>query len=128
MPTPVFPTVDAKGNRIPNPSKPLAEGIQTNNLVIGYDSGHEQRRRRSEPRRTWEVNYTALRQDAYDTIYGFFMSRGGNFESFFWDHPVTKARHLVRFNSDFLQSEYVQHGRISGPIWKMSFKLIQVWE
>ena len=66
-----FPTVTAQGKRIPNPSRPLQEGIAANDLVFSSDACHEQRRRKGLPIYTFELSYAALTHEQYITIRNF---------------------------------------------------------
>lgn len=124
---PTYPTTDSTGARIPNPSRPLTEGVQPNTLVQTFDSGHEQRRKKGDPRMTWEFTYLVLTDAAYRTLQNFYIARGGIAESFAWTHPLTKQQYpSVRFNMDTFSGEYFEHPS-KGALWKLAVKLIQVF-
>ena len=130
MSTPIFPSLvaakyDASQPRIPNPARPLKEGIKTNVLIQTFDSGHEQRRQKSDPKRTFDLSYPVLKSKEYFTIRDFFL-QVTNSQAFLWTHPVEKTQHLVRFNMDTFAGEYVEHGP-SGPLYKLQLSLLQVW-
>ena len=121
-----YPIFDYKSNRIPNPSKPITDGIQFSTIITAFDSGVEQRRKKGAPRRTWEFNYVALLGTAYQTIADFFLNRGGPLESFQWVHPLSNLQYTVRFNMDSLSGEYFEHTPNKGPVYKLAIKLIEV--
>ena len=125
--TNIYPTSDSTGDRIPNPSRPLTEGVQTNTLVQTFDSGHEQRRKKGDAKATWEFTYLALTDAAYRTLQNFFIARGGNCEAFFWVHPLTQRQYSVRFNMDTFTGEHFEHATKKGKLWKLAIKLIQVF-
>lgn len=124
-----FPTtyVNSKGATVPfpTPQRPIPEGIKTSVLINQFDSGHEQRRRKGAPRKTFEVTYPFLDQQAYAALQAFFLSVGGSLDTFSWVHPVTKVTYTVRFDLDALQGEYHMTTRL-GHFWKCSLKLLQV--
>lgn len=110
----------------PIPQKPIAESVKTNNLIYTADSGYEQRRKKSAPRRTFELTFPLLDRQAYETLQTFFLQAGGNLESFAWTHPVTKTSYVVRFDQDTLQGEYFLTTTHMRHYWKVAVKLIQV--
>lgn len=123
----VYPTVDGKGVLIPPPSRPLQESVKFNSLVLSFDSGHEQRRSKGLPKKSWDIQYLALGNEAKKTIQAFFIARGGSREAFTWTHPETKETFSVRFDGDTLQTEcFGQHPKL-GALWKVSFKVVQVF-
>lgn len=117
----LYPTT---GQPIPNPSRPLQEGIKTTTIVFAADSGHEQRRPRSAPKRTFQLSYTVLTLDQYKTIRDFFMLVT-NVSCFTWVHPVEKTSYLVKFAMDTFSGEYFSHGH--QPLYKLQLQLEQVW-
>lgn len=125
MALPAYPTTDTAGKRIPNPARPLKEGIKANVLVTAFDSGHEQRRKKGATRQTWELTYPALLQKAYDTLKTFWLARL-TVEAFTWTHPITKVVYTVRFENDTWQGDNVLHDKKLGPIWTLNLKLIEV--
>lgn len=112
-------------NLLPNPSRPLKDGVKASTIVYTGDSGHEQRRDRSNPRRTFDLAWNALTLDQYITIRDFYM-QALNSAPFLWIHPVEKTRLLVRFANEVFQGENFAHGP-SGPIYKLQLSLLQVW-
>jgi hypothetical protein len=121
-----YPTVDTfHSKRIPNPARPLDEGVQLNNLLISFDSGAEERRKRGKARRTWELTYPALYSDAYQTLYNFFIACSGSIVPFTWIHPETKVVYNVRFNSDNFTAKCIGKNR-KGSIWTLGLKIIEV--
>lgn len=125
-----FPKVVASkyktlGDKIPNPSRPFKEGIKTNTIIFSADSGHEQRREKSDPKLTFEISWVALTQDQYLTIRDFFLVVL-NSKPFLWNHPLTGVVYLVRFSNEIFQGENKGHGP-KGPIYTLSLSLLQVW-
>jgi phage-related protein len=120
-----FPTQTPQGKRVPNPSRPLQEGIAAQDLIFSSDSGHEQRRRKGLPICTFELSYVALTYDQYVTIRNFYINHT-TAKAFDWYHPFTKQKYRVRFASDNLQGEYFEHPAVTGPLYKLSFALRQV--
>lgn len=110
---------------LPNPSRPLKEGVRANTIIYAADSGHEQRREKSNPRRTFDLTWNALTLDQYLTLRDFYMVVL-NSAPFMWTHPIENTRVLVRFANDVFQGENVGHGP-KGPIYKLQVSLLQVW-
>lgn len=125
FPTLVDSKYDPKRPRIPNCSQPLREGIKTNLLMQTFDSGHEQRRQRSDPRRTFDPTYNVLTLNQYLTLRDFFFTVL-NSVPFTWVHPIEKTLCLVRFDMDTFAGETIGHGP-KGPLYKLQLKLLQVW-
>lgn len=125
-----YPTtyVNRKGQTVslPNPSRSgLTYGVRTNNLVQGFDSGHEERRKKGAPKNTFEFSYLYLDKEAALTLRTFFLARSGNVESFSWTDPVMKVAYpKVRFDMDTFVMENVTHNDL-GPLFKVSIKLIE---
>jgi phage-related protein len=119
-----FPAVDSKGKRIPNPSRPLTEGVATNDLVFTADSGHEQRRQKGVHLFTFELKWDALTLEAYQTIRNFYIKHTTT-KSFRWIHPLTSQELKVRFTSETFSGENFAH-RKTGPIYKAACRLKQV--
>lgn len=131
MPATPFPSTvaakyDATTPRLPNCSRPIKESIKQDSLVVSFDSGHEQRRTKSDPKRIFEVTYAALTQNEYATIRDFFL-QVTNVTPFTWTHPVEKTVYLVRFDMDTFTGEHFQHSPVAGPLYKLQLKLLQVW-
>ncbi|KKT87500.1 MAG: hypothetical protein UW88_C0030G0004 [Candidatus Collierbacteria bacterium GW2011_GWD2_45_10] len=135
MPIPVFPTnyttaglpsTTGTDHRLPNPSRPLSEAIKVPSITFQADSGHTQRRKKSNPIRVWDCNYPALYANQAQAIETFFLQMYGSVTSFDWWHPVSKSKFHVRFQSDTLEKKYIEHGP-KGPIYTLSFKLEQTW-
>jgi len=110
---------------IPNPSRPFKEGTKSNTLIYTGDSGHEQRREKSPPKRTFEVTWAALTLDQYVTLRDFYMYVL-NSKPFLWMHPIEKTQILVRFANEVFQGENFGHGP-KGPIYKLQLSLLEVW-
>lgn len=130
MPTLQFPTVVSAlyptvGTRIPNPSVPLKEGVKTNTLVFTGDSGHEQRRDKSDPKRVFDPSWNALFVDQYLTIRDFYLQVRCT-TPFLWTHPIEKTQFLVRFTNDVFHGENKGYGP-KGPIYTTSVNMLQVW-
>ena len=130
MPIPVYPSayVDKSGETkyLPAPSRPLTEGVKTNNLVTSFESGHEQRRVKGDPRRTFEWTYNVLSEQEASLLVTFFIQRYGNVQSFIWTHPMSKEQLQVRFDMDAMVKENFAHGP-KGPLYKLNVKLVQVF-
>lgn len=123
-----FPTTyvhNGKTLRLPNPSMPLSFGFKANNLIIAFESGHEQRRTKGEMKRTVDINYQALHAGAAKVIIDFFISTGGETRSFIWTDPTDYTEILMRFDSNTIQKEYFAHNA-QGPLYNTAFKLVQV--
>ncbi len=126
FPKVVSPSYPSAGTRIPNPSMPLQEGIKTSTITFVADSGHEQRRQKSDPKRTFQLTYIVLPLDAFKTIRDFFLTVT-NVKSFNWTHPVEGTTLTVKFAMDTFSGENFGYGP-SGPLYKLQLSLEQVWE
>lgn len=130
MPALQYPTtyVSKSGEvlNLPNPSRPFNEGIKTNNITQTFESGHEQRRVKGDPRRTFEFTYNILTEEQANTIVNFFIQCYGNVKAFLWTHPLSKETYQCRFDMDALVKENFSHN-IYGPLYKLNIKLIQVF-
>jgi phage-related protein len=124
-PTVVYEEYKTAGTPMPNPSRPLSEGLKVSTIVSEFDSGHTQRRNKSNPKRTFQLTYTVLTLDQYKTIRAFFMKKLNTYE-FNWVHPVEGTVLNVRFTNDTLSAENFSHG-VSGPLYKLQLSLEQVW-
>jgi len=111
---------------LPNPSRPFTEGVKTNNITHSFESGHEQRRAKGDPKRTFEFTYNALDEEQATLLTQFFIQCYGNVRSFYWIHPLTKETLQCRFDMDSLVKENFSHGP-KGPIYKINVKLVQVF-
>ena len=116
---------DGSTKRLPNCSLPVNYGYKTNNLVVEFESGHEQRRQKGLIRRTFDINYQALTMEQAQTIESFFFSSRGSVRAFNWTDPTSNETYVVRFDGDNFAKEYFGHNDI-GPIYKISLKFIQV--
>lgn len=119
-----YPTTDATGAKIPNPSRPLSEGVTANTLIFTADSGHEQRRTKGRSKEFWEVSYTVLTLAQYTAIRNFYLVHL-NVTKFKWKHPISKVEKTVRFDGDTFTGENFAHSN-DGPLYKLSFKLVEV--
>jgi phage-related protein len=130
MSLPAFPTTYVNKTGVttpfPPPVYPIPEGVKMNNLIFTSDNGGEERRKKGDPRQSFEPSYTLLAQEAYDTLFAFFLSRGGSVEMFTWVHPVTNRQYQMRFDMDTLSGEYSLTTR-QGSFWKCGLKLLQVF-
>lgn len=130
MPATYYPTtyIDKKGEvqNLPNPSRPFTEGVKTNNITQTFESGHEQRRVKGDPRRTFEFTYNILTEEQASTIVSFFIKCYGNVKSFLWVHPLSKEVIQCRFDMEAISKENFTHN-IQGPLYKLQIKLIQVF-
>jgi len=124
---PAFPTVDSTtGKYLPNPSRPITYGVKSNNTAISFDSGHEQRRQRGLPKRTFEFKYNALSLTEYKTIRDFYINTTAcGVYSFTWTDPIEKTTYNVKFNMDIFQGDYIAHST-KGPYYTLAIKLEQV--
>lgn len=118
----LYPTA---GTRIPNPSRPFKEGVQSSAIIYTADSGHEQRRVKAPPKRTFELTWNALTKDQYLTLRDFFMQVVTT-QPFLWRHPIEGTQFLVRFTNELFSGENIGHGP-KGPIYKLQVSLLQVW-
>lgn len=124
-PTVVSNTYATAGTRMPNPSRPLQEGFKIQTIAFMADSGYEQRRSKSQPKRTFQLSYTVLTKDQYFTLRDFFLTVLNTY-SFTWIHPIEKVSLNVRFAMDTFSAENFGHGP-QGPLYKMQLVLEQVW-
>lgn len=118
----LYPT---SGARIPNCSRPLQEGFKASTITFTADSGHEQRRQRSNTKRTFQPTYIVLTLDQYRTIRDFFL-QVTNVNSFSWTHPIEGTVLIVKFAMDTFSGENFGHGP-TGPLYKLQLSLEQVW-
>ena len=126
----IFPTVVSEiyptaGTNIPNPSRPLGEGVKASTLTQVFDSGHEQRRKKGDSKRTFQLSYIVLTADQYKTLRDFFMQVLNIYE-FSWTHPVEKTLHNVKFAMDTFSGENFSHNN-QGALYKLQLQLEQVW-
>lgn len=128
FPTQVAAKYDATTPKIPNCSRPLKEGIKVDTILFTADSGHEQRRKKSDPKRTFDPQYTALKKNEYFTIRDHFIEHL-NTTPFLWTHPIEGIQYLVRYNMDTFSAENFSHSPIPsiGPLYKLQLNLLQVW-
>lgn len=125
-----FPLVVADGlptagTPIPNPSRPLTQGVKTSTIIFAADSGHEQRRTKAQPKATFDLQWLALSHDQFLTLKQFFMEVL-NVTPFYWLHPLEKESYLVRFDMDTFSGTNKIHGP-KGAFFETSAKLVQVW-
>lgn len=125
FPTIVYEAYPTAGTSIPNPSRPLQEGLKTQTVTSEFDSGHTQRRNKNTPKRTFQLNYIVLTVDQYKTLRDFFMLKLNTY-SFAWIHPLEKVTLNVRFTNDTFSGENFSHGH-KGPLYKLQLSLEQVW-
>ncbi len=122
-----YPQYDAyTGKHLPNCSRPINYGIKANTLSIEFDSGHTQRRIKSLPKKTFDINYLLLLHTEYLTIMDFF-TYTLNVKSFYWTDPVTLITYKVMFNQDTFSAEYKGNSP-KGPTYSLSLKLVQSWD
>lgn len=133
MQGPAFPTTvaeiyDANTPPIPNCSRPLKESIKSDTLIVGFDSGHEQRRQKSNSKRIFEPQYAVLTKNQYFTIRDHFLACL-NWKPFLWTHPIEGTQYLVRYDMDTFTGENFGHSPHSknGALYKLQLKLLQVW-
>lgn len=123
----IFPTTytapDGSEKRIPHPSRPIKEGWVANTLVVGFGSGHSQRRPKGRPIRQWELEYKALNQAQKDALEAFWFRVYGSAYSFAWAHPISGHVYKVRFSDDAVSVENFAHPAVSGPLYTMAFKI-----
>ena len=117
-----YPTA---GTSVPNPSRPLSEGIKANTITFAADSGHEQRRSRSNSKRTFSLNYIVLTADQYKTLRDFYMNVT-NVNAFAWTHPIEKTVLNVKFAMDTFSGENFEHNA-QGPLYKLQLSLEETW-
>lgn len=113
---------------LPNSSRPLKESIKADTIITSFDSGHEQRRQKSNPKRIFEPQYAVMTLDQYVTIRDFF-TQVLNSTPFLWKHPIEGVEYLVRFDMDTFAGENFGHSphTKSGALYKLQLKLMQVW-
>lgn len=112
--------------RLPCPSRPLSEGIKVNTLCFDADSGHEQRRKKGDPRKTFEFVFVALTHAQAQCIEDFFLEVL-NVYAFDWTHPFTDDVIKVKFDMDTFCKEMFGHSKHHGPLYKIAIKLEQVY-
>ena len=116
---------DGITKRMPNCSMPINYGFQSNNLVIAFESGHEQRRQKGLIRRTFDIKFAAITKVQAMVIEDFYFSAKGSIKAFNWIDPATGLTHVVRFEGNTFAKEYFEHSDL-GPIFRVSLKFIQV--
>lgn len=119
-----YPTATAAGKPLPRPSRPVNFGIKTNVLTVAFDSGSEQRRVKSRPRRTFDFQYNVLSEDEYVTIREFFLAVQ-NCYAFYWTDPLDQIKYTVKFAMDTFNGVYKYHAH-KGPYYELQIKLEQV--
>lgn len=124
-PTVVSASYPTSGTQIPAASRPLGEGVKASSIVFAGDSGHEQRRKKGDSKRTFQLTYAVLTADQYKTLRDFFMQVLNVYE-FEWVHPVEKTALNVKFAMDTFQGENFSHGP-KGALYKLQVSLEQVW-
>lgn len=124
FPTVVSASYPTSGQRIPNCAVPLQEGLKVSTITSEFDSGHSQRRRKSLPKRTFQLTYPVLTFDQYKTIRDFFLTVT-NVSEFSWTHPVEKVTLNVKFSMDTFSGENFAYGKV--PLYKLQLALEQVW-
>ena len=68
----------------PTPRYPLLIETEFNTLISGFDGGGEQRRQKLlYPRYNLTIKYKAITKTEAQTLYNFYLARGGSYESFF---------------------------------------------
>lgn len=131
MPALQFPTTytskTGEIKSLPNPSRPFSEGVKTNNITHSFESGHEQRRVKGDPKRTFEFSYNALDEEQASLLTSFFIQCYGNVKAFLWTHPLTKETMQVRFDMEALMKENFSHTPYKGALYKINIKLVQVF-
>jgi len=126
FPTTVAAKYDAQTPRLPNCSRPIKEEVKASTLIVSFDSGHEQRRQKSDPKRAFTLEYAVLRKNEYFTLRDFFL-QVLNQEPFLWTHPIEGTTFLVRFDMDTFSGEHFQHSPVAGPLYKLQIRLVQTW-
>jgi len=121
----VYEDYPTAGKPIPQPSRPFSEGVKVSSLSFSADSGHEQRRKKGDSKRTFQLTYNVLTADQYKTIRDFFMVVMNVYE-FSWTPPMGTVALNVKFSVDTLSGENFAHGP-SGALFKLQFSLEQVW-
>lgn len=124
-----FPTtfVNSKGLTVPFPipSKPIPQSLKTNNLIQGFDAGNTQRRRKSLPRKSFELNWPLLELAAYKKLQDFFLEVGGSIYTFSWVHPVDKISYTVRCDMEMLAGEYHLTTNQGVHYYKCALKIVE---
>lgn len=124
-----FPTTYLDGSvtrHLPNPSRPLTENTKYNIITFEADSGHQQRREKAPPKKTWDLNYLVLTKLQADAIESFFNQQKGPLSAFYWTHPVDKVTYYVRFANDTLTKKNIGHN-LRGPLYSLELKLEQAF-
>lgn len=118
---------DAEGvtQKLTNPSIPIKYGYKTNSLVVEFESGHEQRRKKGATRKTFELTFKALPMEAADKLEEFFIECGGPVSAFNWTDPSNGKAYACRFEGDNFAREYFRHGQ-KGPLFRVTVSLTQV--
>ncbi|MCK4248667.1 MAG: hypothetical protein KAX15_02700 [Candidatus Omnitrophica bacterium] len=77
---------------------------------LSYCAGSEQRiLTQDEERRAIKLKYRFLSDTEKDLVYGFFVSRKGRTETFYWINPINSLAYIVRFAEDVLNIEYFNY-------------------
>ncbi len=90
-------------------------------VVQSADSSAEYRAQRGTLRHLYGLELNALDATARDTLYNFFVARGGRWDSFQYEDPWTGSLVQVRFDQDELEFT-----PLLGSHWHVSISMIQV--
>ena len=102
------------------------DGIKYNTLVTQFESGKEQRRFKSLPRRKFQLNFEKqnMTNTEAQNIWDFFKARKGRYGSFLWDYKKsdgTVEEVTVRFAQDELNRDVFME-----TLYNHGLKLIEV--
>lgn len=88
------------------PEREPVERLEQQVLVTRFESGKEQRRKKSPMRRVFELEF--IRDEAVgDEIWQFYLDREGPLESFSWEHPTTGETITVRFSGNMERAHFL---------------------
>lgn len=122
-----FPTsyIDDAGiiRRLPYPSRPLEYETKSNDLIVRFDSGHEQRRKKGSSLLVVKLKYKALPAAAARVIRDFFIDCGTT-KAFDWTDPTDGTTYRMRFDGSYAWTNTEHNNK--GPIFSVSCSLQQV--
>lgn len=104
------------------PSYTFSETPEFNTLVSKYENGAEQRRAtRSNPKRSWKLEFKNVSKSVYQSIRDFFISHKGQYQSFTWVNPNDGIQYTVRFADDKIGFE-----RNAFNVYSFSLQFVEV--
>src|SRR6056297_228509 len=82
----------------PVPQYEFIDEIEDNIAVTRYPNGTEQRIQSADMLRRFSLSFNALKTSEIDTLWNFYVARGGRLESFNYTSDRDSASYVVRFD------------------------------